>query len=149
MIKKLLPLCSLAIGISFVTSSCSSSKSNNLPSQEQYEGYKIIDSVDRDTVNVKIDKEEKIAVVFRDISTTAYSFLEPRYNNSMVRFDAKSNCCNSDPQMMGNSGKIVYKFSFIGKGDTTINLVARHKGLSPTTKSFDDDRVYTINVHVD
>lgn len=129
--------------------SCTSSKNYTLPKQEQYQGYKILDGVDKDTLAVKLETNEKIAVVLRDITTTSYSFIEPRYNNSMVRYDGKSQCCGPNSPMMGNSGLIVYKFSFIGKGNTTINLVSRQKGLSVTAASFETDHLVTVNATVE
>jgi hypothetical protein len=128
--------------------SCSTPKSYVLPEKDQYQGYKIIDSVDKDTISVKIDKEDKIAVVLRDISTTSYSYLEPRFNNSMVRFDGKSQCCQPQNGLVGNSGLIVYKFSFIGKGTTSINIIARQKGLSTTANGFDTDHIYQTTAEV-
>lgn len=148
-IKKTLVGFSLALGSVTFLSACSSSKTYNLPTEDQYQGYKIIDGVDKDTVFAKIKTEDKIAVVLRDISTTSYSFIEPRYNNSMAHFDGKSQCCGPDSPLMGNTGLIVYKFSFIGKGKTTINIVARQKGLSATANSFETDHVYSVNAEVE
>jgi hypothetical protein len=121
---------------------------SNLPSADLYPGYKIIDSVDKDTAETTIKSGEKIAIVLRDNSTTAYSFIEPRYNNSMVHFDGKSNCCLANPKLIGSSGMAVYKFSFIGLGKTNIQIIARHKGLSSTAESFDTDLTYATNVEV-
>lgn len=146
--KNILTILAISFGVFSFVSGCSTPKTYQLPAQDQYQDYKIIDSVDKDTIFAKVDPQEKIAVVFRDISTTSYSFLEPRFNNSMVRFEGKSRCCSPDGQNFGNTGLVVYKFSFIGKGNTTINMVARQKGLSPTANSFETDHLYTVNVQV-
>jgi hypothetical protein len=87
-VKKILSIAALCFATPFILSGCSStSKTYDLPDKDDYQGYKIIDGVDKDTVSVKIDKNEKIAVVIRDISTTAYSYLEPRYTNAMVTYE--------------------------------------------------------------
>ncbi|MES2614482.1 MAG: hypothetical protein V4591_03605 [Bdellovibrionota bacterium] len=146
--KKLIALCAASVGTMLLTSGCSTPKNYALPSQDQYQGYKIIDGVDKNVLFAKINTEDKIAVVLRDIGTTSYSFIEPRYNNSMVHFDGKSQCCGPDSPIMGNSGLVVYNFSFIGKGTTAINIISRQKGLSPTAASFETDHVYVINAEV-
>lgn len=120
-----------------------------LPSKSDYQGYKIIDAVDKDTVSVEVDKDERIAVVVRDIITTSYSYLEPRYMNSMVKYEGRSQCCRPSTMMPGASGLVVYKFSFIGKGDTRIELISRQKGLSTTAAGFDTDHMVSVNVKVD
>lgn len=151
--KKIIALCLFSTSIfSSVLTGCSSTpKTYILPTQDQFQGYKIIDGVDKDTVfsKISLSDNEKIAVVVRDIATTSYSFIEPRFMNSMVKFEGKSKCCEPTSVLMGNTGLAVYKFSFIGKGNTTINVIARQKGLSPTANSFDTDRVFTINVQVE
>ena len=146
--RNFLALCAVSIGLLSVVSSCSTPKNYVLPTQDQYQGYKIIDGVDKDTVFAKIETDDKIAVVLRDITTTSYSFIEPRYNNSMVHFDGKSQCCGPDSPLKGNTGLVVYKFSFIGKGTTAINIIARQKGLSVTAATFETDHVYNINAEV-
>ena len=146
--KSLLFLCASSITFASFFSGCTSKKPSYMPSKDEYPGYTLIDSVDKDTTAAEVEKDGKVAIVFRDISTTSYSFLEPHYSNSMVHYDGKSNCCAPQNGLVGNSGMIVYKFSFIGKGNTTINLVARQKGLSATANSFDTDHVYTTTVHV-
>jgi hypothetical protein len=147
--RKILALCTLSISICSLVFGCSSTpKTYVLPTKDQYQGYKIIDAVDKNTVftKVNLDDNEKLAVVMRDISTTAYSFIEPRYMNSMVHYDGKSQCCLSAGSLIGTSGLIVYKFSFIGKGNTAIKIIARQKGLSTTVDSFETDHLVTINV---
>lgn len=130
--------------------SCSSiPKTYQLPYQDQFEGYKIIDGVDKQAVKVNVSQDEKVAVVLRDIATTSYSFLEPRYMNSMVNYDGKSACCNPNSPLMGNSGLVVYKFSFIGVGNTTVHIISRQKGLSPTADQFDTDHQVTIQIHIE
>ena len=121
--KKILSIATLSFYASFVFTSCSSTpKTYTLPSKEEFQGYKIIDGVDKDSISVNADQDEKIAVVIRDIATTAYNYLEPRYMNSMVNYNGKGSCCLPTSIMMGNSGNVVYKFSFIGKGKTTIKI---------------------------
>ena len=147
--KKILSIATLYFATPFILAGCaSSSKTYVFPDKDDYQGYKIIDGVDKDTVFAKVETEDKIAVVLRDIATTSYSFIEPRYNNSMVHFDGKSQCCGPDSPLMGASGLIVYKFSFIGKGTTAINIIARQKGLSVTASSFETDHVVTVNAEV-
>lgn len=146
--KNIVKFCLATVFVFPFFMSCSTPKSYILPKAEQYQGYKIIDGVDKDTVFAKIKTDEKIAVVLRDISTTSYSFIEPRYNNSMVQYDGKSQCCGPEGPIVGNTGLVVYKFSFIGKGKTTIKLIARQKGLSVTANSFETDHVYGVNVEV-
>ncbi len=148
--KKILCIATLCFATPFISAGCaSSSKTYDLPDKDDYQGYKIIDGVDKDTVSVKVDKDEKIAVVIRDISTTAYSYLEPRYANAMVTYEGKGKCCEPTSILMGASGNLVYKFSFIGKGKTTIKIIARHKGQLITANSLDDDKEFSINVNVD
>ncbi len=150
-IKSLLTASLCALGI-FSMAGCSSSKNYTLPPKSDYQGYRIIDGVDKDTIfaQVNLDDNDKIAVAVRDIATTAYSYLEPRYMNSMVTYDGRSKCCESfsSQGLMGGAGLVVYKFSFIGRGTTQIHLVARHKGLSAIANEFDTDHVVTINVNV-
>ncbi|WGL58532.1 hypothetical protein QEJ31_08260 [Pigmentibacter sp. JX0631] len=148
--KKLFTLTGLCFSTALLFSSCSStSKTYVLPNEEDYQGYEIIDAVDKDTVSLKVDQDDKIAVVIRDISTTSYNYLDPRYMNSMVKFEGKSNCCKPTSITMGASGNLVYKFSFIGKGKTVIKIIARHKGKLITANSFDDDKEFSINLEVD
>jgi hypothetical protein len=148
--KKILSIATLCFAAPFILAGCTSSSKNYvLPDKNDYQGYKIIDGVDKDTVTVDADKGDKIAVVIRDISTTAYSHLEPRYNNAMVTYEGKSKCCEPTSILMGASGNTVYKFSFIGKGKTTIKIIARHKGELITANSLDDDKEFSINVNVD
>jgi hypothetical protein len=150
LMKKLFSIATLCFSAPFFLAGCSSSpKTYNLPNKEDYQGYKIIDGVDKDTVAVKVGKGDKIAVVIRDISTTAYNHLEPRYNNAMVTFEGKGKCCEPTSILMGASGNLVYKFSFVGKGKTTIKIIARHKGELITANSLDDDKEFSINVNVD
>ncbi len=148
--KKILTFCAVSVTLFSILTGCTSSKNYVLPAQAEYQGYKIIDAVDKDTVftKVSLSDQEKIAVVMRDIATTSYSFIEPRYMNSMVHYDGKSQCCSGEASRIGNSGLVVYKFSFIGKGATTINIIARQKGLSVTTNNFETDHVYTVNVDI-
>jgi len=131
---------------------CASNKTYNLPADREFQGYTIIDAVDKDTVFVKVNSKEneKIAVAVRDIATTAYSYLEPKYMNSMATYEGKTKCCASysNQGLVGGAGLVVYKFSFIGKGETTISLVARHKGLSVTPSEFETDHVTTLQVNV-
>ncbi|APJ02597.1 protease inhibitor I42 family protein [Silvanigrella aquatica] len=148
--KKLTALATLCLSAPFLLAGCtSSSRTYELPKQADYQGYEIIDGVDKDTVSIEADKGDKIAVVIRDISTTAYSYIEPRYSNSMVTYEGSSKCCTPSSLLMGASGNAVYKFSFLGKGKTTIKIIARHKGESTTANSLDSDKVFTINVEVD
>lgn len=146
--RNIIALCAASLGLFSVISACSTPKTYILPSDNQYQGYKIIDAVDKDTVFEKVETGDKIAVVLRDIATTSYSFIEPRYNNSMVRYEGKSQCCRPENALMGNSGLVVYKFSFIGKGTTAIHMIARQKGLSVTSQNFETDHVYSVNVEV-
>lgn len=138
-------LCFLS-GASFV--GCVTPKNHDVPPAEQFSGYQIIDAVDRNTVSVRVYKNDKIAILVRDIATTSYSYLEPRYMNSMATFEGLSSCCKPNQTLLGNTGLAVYQFSLIGVGDTKIQLVARHKGLSQTANHLDDDQVTTINVKV-
>lgn len=148
--KKILSIATLCFATPFVLAGCASSSKNYvLPDKNDYQGYKIIDGVDKDTVSVNVDQDEKIAVVIRDISTTSYNYLEPRYMNAMVTYEGKGNCCAPTSILMGASGNLVYKFSFIGKGKTTIKIIARHKGQLITANSFDNDKVFSINVNID
>lgn len=148
--RTIFALAGLCFTSAILFSSCTStSKTYVLPSEEDFQGYEIIDAVDKDTVSLEVDQDDKIAVVIRDIGTTSYSYLEPRYMNSMVKFEGKSNCCKPTSITMGASGNLVYKFSFIGKGKTVIKIIARHKGKLNTANSFDDDKEFTINVNVD
>lgn len=148
--KKLFTFAGLCFSATLLFSSCSTtSKTYVLPNEEDFQGYEIIDGVDKDTVSLEVDQDDKIAVVIRDIATTSYNYLEPRYMNSMVKFEGKSNCCKPTSVTMGASGNLVYKFSFIGKGKTVIKIIARHKGKLITANSFDDDKEFTINVNVD
>ena len=132
--------------------SCSSSRESThgyqLPNKEDFEGYQIIDGVDKYTITQDVSKTEKFAVVVRDISTTSYSYLEPRYMNSMTTYEGKTNCCRPEGALLGNSGLLVYKFSFIGKGETTVKLIARQKGLSVTAKEFESDKPFIMNFKV-
>lgn len=149
--KKILTIASLFALSSFVFDGCSSSsRTYLLPEKEDYQGFKIIDGVDKNTLFVKVDREEKIAVVIRDIATTSYSYLEPRYMNSMVSYEGRGNCCmpTSQGMLVGSSGNLVYKFAFLGKGNTTIKIIARHKGESVTANKLEDDIEFTINVEV-
>ena len=141
-------LCLFASSVTLV-SGCSTPKTYQLPAQEEFQGYTIIDGVDKQSISVDVDKDEKIAIAVRDITTTSYSYLEPRYMNSMVNYEGKSQCCLPTSILMGNSGLTVYKFSFIGKGKTTIKLVARQKGLSTVANNFDNDHVINVLVDVD
>jgi len=134
--------------VGFLQGCASTPKTYEMPSKNDYQGYKLIDAVDKDTVALSIDTEDKIAIVVRDIGTTSYSYLEPRYSNSMATYEGSSQCCAPTERLMGNSGLLVYKFSFTGKGNMTINLVARHKGLSTTAKSFDGDKTTSVNLKV-
>ncbi len=130
---------------------CSSvPKTYSLPVDSEFLGFRIVDAVDKDTVFLKtaLDDHEHIAVFMRDISTTAYSYIEPRYMNSMVKFEGSQRCCRMKENVPGNTGLVVYKFSFIGRGETTIHMIARHKGLSPTANSFDSDHESMIEIQV-
>ncbi|RDB37263.1 hypothetical protein [Spirobacillus cienkowskii] len=131
------------------TSSRSIEENNNLPSQNEIQGYKIISGLNKDSVSIEVDKDDKIAVVLKDITTTSYNYLEPRFSGSMVKFDGKNKCCMPKGVALGNSGNVVYKFSFIGEGKTTITIVARQKSESPTAKSLENDKTFTINVDID
>ncbi|KAB8030747.1 hypothetical protein [Fluviispira multicolorata] len=153
--KKYFTIATLCLAAPFFIVGCASSPKNpNLPSESESENYKIngylvVDGIDKDTVSLKLDKEDKIAVVVRDISTTSYSYLEPRYHNTFVNYEGKASCCMPKNGLIGASGSSVYKFSFIGKGKTTIKLIKRQKGLLTTAVSFDTDEVFNINVEVD
>jgi hypothetical protein len=148
--KRILSIATICLATPFILAGCSSSsKTYVLPNEDDYQGYDIIDGVDKDTVSVEVDKDDKIAVVIRDISTTSYNYLEPRYMNSMVKFDGKGSCCKPTSITMGASGNLVYKFSFIGKGKTVIKIIARHKGKLITANIFDDDKEFSINVNID
>ena len=63
------------------TSSRSIEENNNLPSQNEIQGYKIISGLNKDSVSIEVDKDDKIAVVLKDITTTSYNYLEPRTLN--------------------------------------------------------------------
>lgn len=136
------------LSLGFLNSCSSTPKTYELPAQNQFPGYKIIDGVDRDSLDIKIDRDKKIAVVVRDIGTTSYSYLEPRYNNSIVTYEGLSRCCRPTSMLMGNSGLAVYKFSFIGLGKTKIELVSRQKGLSTVASHFDTDNVVRIDLNI-
>ena len=147
---KFLGLLGVAALCSAVFTGCSSSGKNyTLPEGDEYQGYKIIDGVDKNSLREEVSTGDKLAVVVRDIATTAYSYLPPRFNNSMVDFEGLVRCCTSTSPVMGNSGLSVYRFKFIGKGNTTIRLVARQKGLSPTANHFDTDNIVELNVKVE
>lgn len=147
--RTLLQFLFVAVPLSIFSNSCSSTpKTYVLPSNSDYQGYQIIDAVEKDTVAVELDKGERIAVVVRDITTTSYSYLEPRYMNSMVKYEGRSQCCRTNSLLIGNTGLAVYKFSFIGKGDTRIELISRQKGLSTTVTGFDTDHLISVNVKV-
>jgi hypothetical protein len=137
-----------SFALSTVTACKSAPKTYELPKDEDYPGYTIIDGVGKDTIDAEATGNDKIAVVLRDISTTSYSFIEPRYSNSIVSYDGVSHCCRTNLSLVGNSGLIVYKFSFIGKGNTVIHIIARQKGLSATPKAFETDRDISIHVKV-
>ena len=148
--KKILSIASICFTAPFILAGCASSSKNYvLPNKDDYQGYKIIDGVDKDTVSVNVDKGDKIAVVIRDISTTAYNYLDPRYTNAMVTYEGKGKCCEPTSILMGASGNLVYKFSFVGKGKTTIKIIARHKGELVTASSLENDKEFSINVNVD
>jgi hypothetical protein len=148
MMKKIISFSLLCSSASLFLGGCATSKTYELPSKNQFQGYKIIDAVEQDVVSIKVDRDEKIAIVVRDIGTTSYSYLEPRYMNSMITYEGLSSCCRPKDPLMGNSGLSVYKFSFIGLGETKIELIARHKGLLTTARHFDDDNTITVNVKV-
>ena len=148
--KKLKAIIAFSSTLMLGLTACSSTPKNyELPSSDQFQGYTILDSVERDTVSATVKNNEKIAVALRDIVTTSYSFIEPRYSNSMVHYDGASNCCHPNTHLIGNSGLAVYKFSFIGKGQTTIHIIARQKGLSAVANHFETDHDYEINVNVE
>ncbi|BBH51777.1 hypothetical protein [Fluviispira sanaruensis] len=153
--KKYITMASILLSAPFALSGCISSSNNpNMPPNDEIKRYKIngylvVDGVDKDTVAVSIDKDEKIALVVRDISTTAYSYLEPSFNNAFVNYEGKTSCCTPKNGLIGASGSVVYKFAFIGKGKTAIKIVARQKGLLTTANSFETDKEFILNVEVD
>jgi hypothetical protein len=124
-------------------------ENNNLPTKNELQGYKILNGIDKDSISIDVDKEDKIAVVLRDITTTSYNYLEPRFSGSMVKFDGKNKCCMPKGVALGNSGNVVYKFSFLGEGKTTITIIARPKSESPTAKSLDNDKTFTLNLDIE
>lgn len=121
---------------------------HRLPQRNEFPGYRMVDAVDKDEVSLGVSRDDRVVVFVRDIATTSYSYLEPRYNNSMVQYEGQSNCCLPSDRRMGNTGLSAYKFSFIGLGETKIQLVSRHKGASITANHLDDDHVVTIRLKV-
>lgn len=124
---------------------------DNFPSQSQYPNYKLVDARFTNELSIDVRKQEKVAIVVRDLSTTAYSNLpNPKYDNTYMTFEGAEICCLPSERLIGSSGLRVYKFDFKNKpGKTTIQLVARHKGLSPSKAHFESDLITKIQAQVD
>lgn len=142
----LVPLCGLAF-VGFV-SCVSSSRPEISYVQDQFGDYTIVDAVDKDVVSVKLSSGSKIAVIVRDVSTTSYSFLEPRYSNSIVNYEGLSFCCRHE-HLVGQSGFAIYRFAFVGKGITSIRFIARQKGMNATAGHLDSDQETVVTAQVD
>lgn len=131
--------------------SCTSASKpkDNFPSAAQYSGYELVDARHTTTFALNVKQHSKVAVVVRDLAVTAFTNLDnPVYDRKMVEFEGLDHCCAPDSRVMGGSGLVVYRFHFIQKGETKIQLIARHKGLSTTADHYDSDIVTTINVNV-
>jgi len=121
---------------------------DNFPSQKDFPDYELIDARYTENLILNVKKNKKIAIVVKDLSTTAFSNLEkPFYDKNFVSFSGSKRCCLPTEPLMGASGLRVYRFHFLEKsGKTIIKIIARHKGLSPTAEHFDSDIVTKVDV---
>lgn len=139
------------LGMSLMVQSCTSAKTtkDNFPAQIDYPNYELIDARHTTDMSLTAKQNSKLAIVVRNLAVTAYTNLEtPVYDKKMVAFEGVDRCCVPNG-MMGSSGLMVYRFRILRKGDTTIQLIARHKGFSERTPRFDNDIVTSIKLKIE
>ncbi len=145
-----LSLTAFYVCASLLFSGCSSSiiKNEMSSKQEDLKDHIVVDARDQKIITLDVRQKDKIALILRDIATTSYFYLEPRYSSTALAYEGITHCCFPKKLMMGNSGNIIYKFNVLQEGQTSIEIIARHKGLSSTLAHEDTDIRFLLKLQV-
>ncbi len=148
---KTIMTCFLGIFV-LMQQSCVSQKNpnDNFPTENEFPEYRLIDARYQENLSISVNENSKFAIVVRDLAVTAFSNLgQPRYDSKDFFFAGAERCCAPKTPRFGESGLLVYRFHALNVSDkTTIELIARRKGLDMQKLQYDSDLVKTIHVKI-